>query len=108
MEEEAGVSERGGATASSAGTSRSPELPADFFRTVMETANEGVWMIDCEARTIFANRRMTALLGLPTGKLQGENPYPYLMPDDHELADRVIPSTLAGQAQQFEVRLRHI
>ena len=85
-----------------------PELPASFFRTVIETANEGVWMIDCEGRTIFANRRMTGLLGLPTGGLQGESPYPYLMAEDHELADRVIPSTLAGQAQQFEVRLRHV
>ena len=35
---------------SPAGASLTRDLPASFFRTVIDTANEGIWMIDSEGR----------------------------------------------------------
>ena len=54
-------------------TSRSPVLLAraqqalreseERYRLIVETTNEGVWLIDAEHDTIFMNGRMTAMLG---------------------------------------------
>jgi PAS domain S-box-containing protein len=35
------------------------------FRTIVETANEGIWMIDQEGRTRYMNARMAEILLLP-------------------------------------------
>lgn len=72
----------------------------------METASDGVWLIDCEGQTTFTNRRMTDLLGLLPGSLIGADPHPYLIEDDIAVADRVVSATLCGEAQQFDVRFR--
>ena len=34
------------------------------YRTIVETANEGIWIIDADAVTTFVNRRMSELLGV--------------------------------------------
>ena len=34
-----------------------------LFRTIVETANEGIWLIDPEARTRYMNARMAEILG---------------------------------------------
>lgn len=86
------------------GATPSPELPASFFRTVIETANEGIWMIDCEGRTIFANDRMAKMLGITPGEMIGRHPREFLVAGDLGMASLVIRETLAGHPQQFEPR----
>lgn len=34
------------------------------YRTILETAGEGAWIIDAEARTTFVNQRMAEMLGV--------------------------------------------
>src|SRR5215218_2184079 len=95
-----------------AGTSAAPagaassyvELPASFFRTVIETANEGIWMVDCEGRTTFANARMGSMLGITAQEMLGRHALEFVFADDLQVAQRVIPATLAGEAQDFEIR----
>jgi PAS domain S-box-containing protein len=83
---------------------KAPRLPASFFRTVIETANEGIWMIDCEGRTIFANNRMERMLAAAPGDLLGLHPAEFLVPEDLPSAAEVIRLTLSGEAQEFEPR----
>lgn len=41
------------------------------FRSLVETAQEGVWLLDIEARTTFVNRRMEQILGYGAAEMQG-------------------------------------
>ena len=41
------------------------------YRTILETAEEGVWMIDVEARTTFVNHRMAEMLGVGVEEMVG-------------------------------------
>jgi PAS domain S-box-containing protein len=80
------------------------DLPESLFRTVIETANEGVWMIDASGTTTFANARMAAMLGLSASDMLGKPALNVVYPDDLSIAGLVIPATLAGDAQEFQVR----
>ena len=83
-----------------------PELPESFFRTVIETANEGIWLIDCEGRTTFANARMARMLGRTPEEMTGMHPREVLVEDDLPRGVEVIRKTLGGEPQEFEVRFR--
>ncbi len=41
------------------------------YRQIIETASEGIWMIDAEGRTTFVNPRMASMLGWTVDELQG-------------------------------------
>ncbi len=82
------------------------DLPASFFRTVIEIANEGIWMIDTEGHTTFANKRMAEMLGRSPSQMLGLHPHEVVKCDDLPIAARVIPATLAGEPQEFEIRFR--
>jgi len=43
------------------------------YRKLVETAGEGIWAIDSDGRTIYANPRMGELFGVPPGELIGRN-----------------------------------
>ena len=80
------------------------ELPPTFFRTVIETANEGIWMIGADGATTFANARMGRMLGLSAEEMLGRDALEFVHPDDLGIANRVIPNTLQGEPQDFEIR----
>jgi PAS domain S-box-containing protein len=41
------------------------------YRRIVETAIEGVWEVDAEGRTLYANRRLEEMLGYGPGELAG-------------------------------------
>jgi len=76
------------------------------FRGIVETANEGVWLVDLLGRTIYANERMAALLGYRTVELTGRPITDFVFPEDVELARTLIGSNLQGNVEQFDFRFR--
>jgi PAS domain S-box-containing protein len=49
------------------------------YRRIVETANEGIWTLDTEAKVTFANPRFSEMLGYPAGELLGK-PMQTLLP----------------------------
>ena len=41
------------------------------FRTITTTAQEGIWAVDRDGKTLFVNPRMAELLGMPPGDMIG-------------------------------------
>ena len=41
------------------------------YRRIVETAVEGIWLVDAEGRTTFANRALSEMLGYPPEELTG-------------------------------------
>jgi PAS domain S-box-containing protein len=52
------------------------------FRRIVETALEGIWVLDPQGRTVFANARMAELLGISVADLLGSSVFDYMHPED--------------------------
>jgi PAS domain S-box-containing protein len=48
------------------------------YRCIVETANEGIWMIDADARTTFVNRVMADMLGYAPEEMIGKLSYDFM------------------------------
>ncbi|HEY7023131.1 MAG TPA: PAS domain S-box protein [Ktedonobacterales bacterium] len=76
------------------------------FRGIVETASEGVWLVDMLGRTVYANERIAALLGYQVAELTGRPITDFVFPEDVELAQSYIGGNLRGRTEQFDFRLR--
>jgi len=54
------------------------------YRQIVETADEGIWMVDAEARTTFVNQKMAALLGYAVADMVDRSIYDFV--DDEAIA----------------------
>ena len=43
------------------------------YRRMVETMNEGMWLVDADAKTTFVNRRMTTMLGYEVEEMLGRS-----------------------------------
>jgi PAS domain S-box-containing protein len=55
------------------------------YRQIVETANEGIWVLDRDFKTTFINRQMAALMGWTPEDMMGQPVTGFLFPED--LAD---------------------
>jgi PAS domain S-box-containing protein len=52
------------------------------YRNIVETTNDGVWIIDSDFRTTFINRRMAEMLGYPPEEMLRRTPADFVFPED--------------------------
>ena len=76
------------------------------YRRIVETCNEGVWIIDAEDRTSFVNARMARMLGCEPAEVLGRPIYDFVFEDRRAAARRLLDDRRAGAAGQTETRLR--
>ena len=76
------------------------------YRTIVETANEGVWLMDDQGRTLYVNERLAAMLGHAPGEIIGRSIQEFCFPEDVETARDRIAHNLQGFPTQFDLRLR--
>jgi len=75
-------------------------------RTIIETAREGVWMLDEEDRTSYLNARMEEILQRPASALLGRPMMEAFPPEARERALRNIDHRRAGAREEFLMRFR--
>lgn len=73
-------------------------------RQIIETANEGIWIVNNHQRITFVNPRMAALLGYAVAEIVGQRVDAFLFPEDISTCRERSKSLQAGQSQQFERR----
>jgi PAS domain S-box-containing protein len=76
------------------------------FRTMLETANEGIWLIGRHARTQYVNDRMAVLLGTTPDRLTEVTVLDFVFPEDVAAARERIDRNLAGHSEEFDFRFR--
>lgn len=81
-------------------------LSEAVFRLIVETANEGIWLVNREAQTILVNGRMAELLGTTADAMNGRTVLEFCFPEDVPLAQERIGRNLEGQNEQFDFRFR--
>ena len=67
---------------------------------------EGLWIIDADASTVYANSAMCEILGAEASELIGAPSFNYIFPEDAEAARSLFESKQRGGMSPFHFRLR--
>jgi PAS domain S-box-containing protein len=72
----------------------------------METIRDGIWIIDAEAKTSYANERMAEILGTNPSEMVGRPSFAYVFPEDVDEAQRLFEAKVRGDTKPFHFKLR--
>jgi PAS domain S-box-containing protein len=67
---------------------------------------DGIWIVDAEAKTVYANERMAEILGTSPSEMVGRPSFAYVFPDEVDAAQRLFEAKIRGDAKPFRFRLR--
>jgi PAS domain S-box-containing protein len=76
------------------------------FRGMVETANEGIWILDSEASIAFVNVRMAEILGYESEEVLGNKVWDLLFDEDQATVRELFERRKAGVSEQADVRFR--
>lgn len=76
------------------------------YRRIVETAAEGIWMVDADGRTTFANQRMAEILGETPESMQGRGLMDWRWPEDQEVTRELFARRHHGVSERIDVKLR--
>jgi PAS domain S-box-containing protein len=82
------------------------QVSEELFRQIVETANEGIWLLDTQGRTTFINQRMATLLGCRVEEMTGRAVHEFVFEQDQPAARERLARNLQGKQEQFECRFR--
>lgn len=77
------------------------------YRKMIETTNDGVWMLDRDFRTSFANRQMETMLGCSPGEMTRRHLIDFFFPEDIPAKYQDMEKRRAGLEEIVYNRLRH-
>jgi PAS domain S-box-containing protein len=67
---------------------------AELYKLIIETANEGIWMIDEQNTTTFVNEKMSEMLGYEPAEMKGRTLFDFM---DEEGVTRAIENLKRGK-----------
>ncbi|MEG4167484.1 MULTISPECIES: PAS domain S-box protein [unclassified Microcoleus] len=73
----------------------------NYYRCIVETASEGVWMFDSESTTTFANSRMAEMLGYTVEEMLGRSLFEFIDCESRKIAESYV------QRRRQGIRERH-
>jgi diguanylate cyclase (GGDEF)-like protein/PAS domain S-box-containing protein len=76
------------------------------YRRIVDTAYEGIWVIDAQNLTTYVNPRMAEMLGWTVDEMVGRPLFDFLDADARATFDANGPDRLKGVSGQREVRFR--
>ena len=76
------------------------------YRRIVETTNEGVWLLDGKLQNSYVNRRMAEMLGYEPEEMIGRSVFDFYFPWDVERKKQVLRRRQEGLGEQIEERLR--
>jgi PAS domain S-box-containing protein len=74
------------------------------YRTIVETAQEGIWLIGPDDQTAYVNERMAELLGYSVPEMLGRNLLEFMDDDERSRAARYLAARRQGVREVHEVR----
>jgi two-component system sensor kinase FixL len=77
------------------------------YRTIVDTADEGIWAVDLDSRTTYVNRRAAEMLGYEPEQILGRTVFEFMDEELHAEAREIRGRRHAGVTEHFDFRLRH-
>ena len=72
----------------------------------MKREQDGIWIIDSEANTTYANERMAQILGTTAAEMTGAPSFAYVFPEDASAAQLFFERKKKGDSAPFRFKLR--
>ena len=72
------------------------------FRSLVETASEGIWMFDANYNTTFVNKAMADMLGYKISEIKGRSIKEFLSDDEHKYFESRQDARLKGEIGSHE------
>lgn len=79
----------------------------ETYRLIVETAEEGVWLIDAVGRTTYANRKMAELLGYTAEEMTGRTMFEFMDAEQEANARQNLGRRERGVSEQHDFQFRH-
>jgi PAS domain S-box-containing protein len=76
------------------------------YRRIIETTNEGIWMLDPSGRVVYVNTRMTNMLGYGAGEIVGKSIFDFVDADSRPAIARNFEARSDAPSGQAEIRFR--
>jgi two-component system cell cycle sensor histidine kinase/response regulator CckA len=76
------------------------------YRRIVDTANEGIWLLGADGRTAFVNERMAAMLGYSPEEMVGRRPVEFMPEEDLPDYFERMAQRKKGLPENFECRYR--
>ncbi len=80
------------------------ESEADY-RSLIETMNDGFWVLDAQGRILFVNEKLAGLLGYRVSELVGTSALDLFDPANSEIFTQQIKSRLEGELGSYEIQM---
>jgi diguanylate cyclase (GGDEF)-like protein/PAS domain S-box-containing protein len=75
-----------------------------LYSTIVETATEGIWVIDADGITSFANARLAEMLAVTVDDMLGASVLEFLDEEGQQLAAEGLERRRRGEEEQLDVR----
>jgi PAS domain S-box-containing protein len=72
------------------------------YRRIVETAQEGIWVIDAGTKTVFANQAIAAMLQITVEAMMGRSLFDFISPENHSTAQQLFAKRQAGESERHE------
>ena len=72
------------------------------------TSPDGLWIIDSQGATVYANEDMAEILGTTISELLGKDSFAYVFPEDLDSARQLFALKESGSRAPFQFRLRRV
>lgn len=76
------------------------------YRRIIDTANEGIWLLGVDAMTTFVNARMEEMLGYSTEEMVGRPATDFMVEEDAPDHLRRMENRRQGLPENYELRFR--
>ncbi|MCW2571165.1 MAG: hypothetical protein JWO88_1223 [Frankiales bacterium] len=77
------------------------------YRTIAETAAEGIWAVSSAGTTLYANARMAAIMGVPLERLYDEPATTLFDPVSTSQLTARLGASAVGGTERYELGFRH-
>lgn len=76
------------------------------YRRIVETAAEGIWMLDAQDRTSFVNAQMAEMLGYTPEEMRGKSLFDFIDPVSHPLVTEKLAKRRIGEEERHDFCFR--
>lgn len=76
----------------------------DRYRRIIETATEGIWVLDAEEKTSFANGRLAQMLGYSVEEILGKSLFDFMDAEGHTIATSCLKQLRHGIPGQHDCK----
>ena len=82
------------------------KLSEEKYRQIVDTANEGIWVIDNQANTSFVNPQMAEMLGYSSAEMLGKSLFYFMDQEAQAIASALMEGRRQGITEQHDFKFR--